>query len=96
MRAFAADDLFGGGDPGAVDERVQMAKGAEREIDRSLGVGFAGDVGEREAGGGPSSAAKASPAVRLVSAMTTEPPSLTSSRAVAAPSPDAPPVTRKT
>ena len=44
----------------------------------------------------PSSAASFSPAARSRSAMTTEPPSAASSRAVAAPSSDAPPVTRKT
>jgi len=51
VRAFAADDFFGGGDSGAIDERVQVAKGAEGEIDGGLRVGFAGNVGEGEAGG---------------------------------------------
>ena len=52
MRTVAADDSLGGSDSGAVDESVQMAKGAEREIDGGLGVVLAGDVGEGEAGGG--------------------------------------------
>ena len=51
MRTFAADDFFGGCNAGAVDEPVQMAEGAEREIDGGLGVAFAGDISEREAGG---------------------------------------------
>ena len=50
MRSFAADDLFGRRDPGAVDEAVQMAKGLEREIDRGLRVTFACNIGECESG----------------------------------------------
>jgi len=44
-----------------------VAKGAEGEIDGGLRVGFAGNVGEGEAGGCAQIAAKASPAGRLVS-----------------------------
>ena len=44
-------NFFRGRDAGAVHEAMQVAEGLEREIDRGLRVAFAGDVGEREAGG---------------------------------------------
>ena len=72
MRTVAADDFLGGRNARAVDERVQMAEGAEREIDGGLAVVLAGDVGEAKRAAAPSSAARASPAARLMSAMTTD------------------------
>jgi hypothetical protein len=51
MRAIAADDALRWSDSGAVDERVQVTEGAEREIDGGLGISLAGNVSKREAGG---------------------------------------------
>ncbi len=51
MRPFAANDFLGGRDARAIDEAVQVAEGAEREIDRGLAVVLAGHVGEGKAGG---------------------------------------------
>ena len=49
VRPFAACDFFCGRDAGAVHQSVQVAEGAEREIDGGLAVAFAGDVSQREA-----------------------------------------------
>ena len=49
VRAFAADDALGRGYACAVDERVEVAKGAKREIGSGLRVAFIGNVGEGEA-----------------------------------------------
>ena len=52
VRAVAAGDALAGGDAGAVDEAMERAEFFFCGFDGAEAVGFAGDIGGDEAGGG--------------------------------------------
>ena len=87
----AARDALADGDAGAVDENALLAMRLAGLGNRFVDGRFAGDIafGKRP----PMSLATAAPASALRSRMATLTPLSASARAVAAPSPEAPPVT---
>jgi len=93
MRAFLADDLLADDDAGAIDEALQPTVARDPAATAAFALVSSATSVRTKRALAPSSVASSLPCLSLKSAMTTLPPASTSMRAVAAPNPDAPPVT---